>query len=166
MNYDDVSIWVIDSSALIDAKKIISVSNQWKAFKKLEQMAMNGNIALPRQVINEVSRITHPDLPGAWAVGIRGLLRYPLDADHQHLDHVMKTAGEVVDTNKMHEDADPWVLALACQLQSTGSIVCVVTVDTVDRNHISMTTACELLSLNWCSAREFLNPCGIDVLKE
>ena len=166
MNYDDISIWVIDSSALIDAKRIISVSNQWNAFKKLEQMAIDGNIALPRQVINEVSRITHPDLPGAWAVGIRRLLRHPLDADHQHLDHVVKTAGEVVDTNKMNEDADPWVLALARQLQSIGSIVCVVTVDTVDRNRISMATACNLLGLNWCSARDFLNHCGIDVLQD
>ena len=166
MNYDDVSVWVIDSSALIKAKSIISVHNQWKAFKHLEQMVIEGQIALPRQVIKEVSEITHPDLPGAWAAGVRGLLQHTMDADYECLAHVMAIAGEVVDVNKAREDADPWVLALARQLQKPCSAVCVVIEDIVDRKRISMKTACELLSLNWCSVREFLNHCGIDVLKE
>ena len=165
MNYDDVSVWIIDSSALIKAKSIISIHKQWKAFKHLEQMVIEGQIALPRQVITEVSEITRPDLPGAWATGVRGLLQHTMDADYEHLAHVMKLAGKVVDVKKTREDADPWVLALARQLQETCSVVCVVTVDTVDRNRISMATACELLNLNWCSAREFLNQCGIDVLQ-
>lgn len=65
MHADEVGVWVLDSSALIDAKTILKVGSQWAAFKQLEQMVLNGQIALPRQVVNEVSKIAHPDLPGA-----------------------------------------------------------------------------------------------------
>ena len=57
MNPDDIDIWIVDSSALIATKSIVSVTNQWDAFKHLEQMVQNGQIAMPRQVINEVSKI-------------------------------------------------------------------------------------------------------------
>ncbi len=70
MNPDEVDVWIIDSSALIKAKAIVAVNNQWAAFKRLEQMVILGRIALPRQVINELSEIAHLDLPGAWAPGI------------------------------------------------------------------------------------------------
>ncbi|MCQ3804410.1 MAG: hypothetical protein OXC98_06250 [bacterium] len=78
----------------------MSVSKQWDAFKHLEKMVLEGRIALPRQVINEMTEIAHPYLPGAWAPGVRGLLQHPLDAGYNHLSRVMRVAGDVVDANK------------------------------------------------------------------
>lgn len=69
MNLTDVQVWVIDSSALIRAKYVISISNQWGAFKRLEQMVLKGRIAMPRQMIKEITEVTHLDMPGAWAKG-------------------------------------------------------------------------------------------------
>ncbi len=108
MNPDDIDVWIVDSSALIETKTVVSVANQWKTFKRLEQMVRDGQIAMPRQVINEVSELSHPDLPGAWAPGVRGSLRHPLDVHHSHLREVMSVAGDVVDVNKAGEErADP-----------------------------------------------------------
>ena len=167
MNLDDVGVWVIDSSALIKAKRIVSLSNQWSAFKHLEQLAVDGQIALPRQVIKEMGRISHPDLPGAWATGIRELLQHPVDAGYGHLGTVMSFAADVVmDVNKDSEDADPWVLALALRLKDEGHSVCVVTEDVIDRISISIATACKRLSVDWCGIRTFLSHCGIPLLKE
>ena len=167
MNLDDVSIWVIDSSALIEAKSIVSISNQWNAFRYLERMVADGKIALPRHVISEVSEITHPDMPGAWASGVRDLLQHPLQADYDYLARVMSVAGDVVDANKTREDADPWVLALALQLQETTLFkICIVTEDTVDRHRISMVTACSRLQLEWCRVRDFLGHCSIEMRRE
>ena len=166
MNLDDVEVWILDSSALIEAKTIVSVSNQWDAFKHLEQMVVDGRIALPRQVINEMSAIAYPDLPGAWAPGVRGLLRHPLDAGYDHISKVMSVAGDVVDANKPSEDADPWVLALALHLKGDGHTVCIVTEDMVDRTRISIATACGRLTIDWCPMRMFLGHCGIALLKE
>ena len=165
MNRGDVSVWVIDSSALIESKLIVSVSKQWDAFKGLEQMVVNGKIAMPRQVIKEVSELTHPDMPGAWASGVRGLLQHPLDADYDQITHVMNVAGDVVDANKPDEDADPYVLALARQLDKAGLKVRIVTEDRVDHDHISIVTACSRLGLEPpCSVRDFFNHCGIETL--
>lgn len=140
MNLDDIDVWIVDSSALIATKTIVSVANQWDAFKHLEQMVRDGQIAMPRQVINEVSELSHPDLPGAWVPGVRGNLQHPLDVHHSHLREVMSVAGDVVDVYKTGEDADPYVLALARQLKGSGHTVCIVTEDTVDRNRISIAT--------------------------
>ena len=161
MNPDDVDVWVVDSSALIDTKKIVSVTKQWDAFKHLEQMVRDGKIAMPRQVINELQIIAHPDVPGAWASGVRGQFRHPLDVDLSHLDTVLLIAGDVVDVTKTTEDADPYVVALAVQLRDDGLKVCVVTEDTVDKISISIATACKRLMINHCGVRTFLAACGI-----
>lgn len=166
MNPDDVDVWIIDSSALIEAKTIVSVTNQWDAFKYLEQMVRNGQIAMPRQVIKEMSEIAYPDLPGAWAPGVRGSLQHPLDADYSHVRDVLSVAGDVVDVNKAGEDADPYVLALARHLESNGHAVCIVTEDTVDRIRSSIATACRRLKIDYCRVRDFLDQCGIPLLKE
>ena len=166
MNPDEVDVWIVDSSALIKAKTIVAVNNQWASFKHLEQMVIEGRIALPRQVIKEMSEIAHPDLPGAWAPGVRGSLQHPLDAGYDYISHVMSVAGDVVDVNKASEDADPWVLALALHIREDGYAVCIVTEDVVDRNRISIATACSRLNIDWCQVRGFFEHCGIAVLKE
>ncbi len=156
---------MLDSSSLIRTKEIVTVSNQWAAFKHLEEMVHAGQIAMPRQVINEMSEIAHPDLPGAWAPGMRSNLQHPLDVDFEDLGHVMQVASDVVDVNKSTEDADPYVLALAYGLQRQGTSTCIVSDDIVDRNRISIATACDRLTLNRVRVRDFLGHCGIATTK-
>lgn len=91
----------------------------------------------------------------------------PLQADYDYLARVMSVAGDVVDANQTREDADPWVLALALQLQETTLFkICIVTEDTVDRHRISMVTACSRLQLEWCRVRDFLGHCSIEMRRE
>lgn len=166
MDLDEVEVWVLDSSALIEMKQIVSVSNQWDAFKQLEQMVIDGQIAMPRQVIKEVKEVTHPDMPGAWAPGVRKQLQHPLDAGFSCIRKVMSEAGDILDVNKAGDDADPWVVALALHLKEGGHSVCVVTKDVVDRKGISIATGCDRLQVDWCHVRPFLAHCGIPLLKE
>lgn len=156
-------IWVLDSSALVNFKDDIPVQRQWQAFKRLEEMVTGGEIALPRKVIKEVSEIAHPDLPGAWAPGMRGLLKHPVDADDRVLRYVMERAKNVVDPDDPRDDADPHVLALALQLQAPGRKAIVVTNDEKDRlpNKIALTTACGILGVRSVSGRAFLAEVGI-----
>jgi rRNA maturation endonuclease Nob1 len=154
-------VWVLDTSALIEAKLALPVSDQWAAFKRLEELVVEGRIAMPRHVIKEVSEIAHPDLPGAWAPGVRRHLVHPLEPDWEHLAEVMRVAGDVVDPNKTEEDADPYVLALALHLRAAGLLVIVVTEESIDRIRIAMTTACARLHLRSCDVRAFLGQLGI-----
>ena len=158
-------VWILDTSCLVEAKLAVSVADQWKAFKLLEDKVRSGEIAMPRHVIREISEIDHPDLPGAWAPGVRDVQLHPLDPSWDCVQRVMAEAGDVVDPNKTKEDADPYVIALALHLQGDGLGVSVVTEDCVDRSRIAVTTACDRLSIPHCSTREFLNELGIKTKK-
>lgn len=158
-------VWILDTSALVEAKFALSVADQWQTFKLLEYMVRAGTVAMPRLVIREISEIAHPDLPGAWAPGVRDIQQHPLDPEWEHVQRVMAEAGDVIDPNKAKEDADPYVLALALQLVGQGHDVCVVTEDRVDRNRIAVTTACDRLSIPHCSVRDFLGGLGVKTKK-
>jgi len=152
---DKSTVWVLDSSALI-AMKTIPVSDQWQVFRQMEDMVTEGEIALPRQVINELKEIAHPDVPGVWAAGMRRSVRHPQDADPHDVRHVMSVAGEVVDHSKRTEDADPYVVALALTLGREGHVVCIVSDDAVDHPpRISLVTACARLELPVRHPRSF-----------
>lgn len=158
-------VWILDTSALVEAESALSVADQWQTFKLLEDMVRVGTVAMPRLVIREISRIAHPDLPGAWASGVRAIQQHPLDPEWEHVQRVMAEAGDVVDPNKTKDDADPYVLALALQLVQHGHDVCVVTEDRVDRNRIAVTTACDHLGIAHCSVRDFLGGLGVKAKK-
>jgi rRNA maturation endonuclease Nob1 len=158
-------VWILDTSALVEAKSALSVADQWQTFKLLEDMVRAGTVAMPRLVIREISEIAHPDLPGAWAPGVRDIQQHPLDPEWEHVRRVMADAGDVVDPNKTKEDADPYVLALALQLLEQERDVCVVTEDRVDRNRIAVTTACDRFGIPHCSVRDFLGGLGVKTKK-
>jgi len=161
-------VWVLDTSAIVDFKALIALPDQWEAFKALEGSVTAGEIAMPRQVLAEAGELTHPDLPGTWASGIRGQLQYPLDVAYEHVQRVMEAAGDVVDSSKTSEDADPYVVALALQLRDAGLDAVVVTSDVVDRLpiKIAMTTACDRLGIPHATPREFLTASGVKVKPE
>jgi hypothetical protein len=158
-------VWVLDTSAIVDFKSLIALSDQWDAFKGLEERVIAGEIAMPRQVLNGGAELTHPDLPGTWATGIRGQLQHPLDVHFDQIQRVMAEAGEVTDPNKTTEDADPYVVALALQLREAGLDAIVVTSAAVDRLplKIAMTTACNRLGVPHASPRDFLIAAGVKV---
>lgn len=165
MTSDKSTVWILDSSALIEMKTV-AVRDQWHVFRRMEDMVCDGEVALPRQVINELREVAHPDVPGVWASGMRRSLRHPQDADHHDLRRVMSDAGEVVDSSKRTDDADPHVLALALTLSNTGHAVCVVAEDVVDRQRLSIATACKRLGLPLAASAEFLDRSGLVPLKK
>ena len=158
-------VCVLDTSALVDFKSLIPVSEQWSAFKTMEQMVLDGSIAMPRQVLTEASEVAHPDMPGAWAAGQRKLLVHPLDAAvDPYVKHVMSVAGDVVEAGKDAEEADPYVVALALEIANAGYEVCVVTSDRVDHGQIkiALATACDRLGVKVSSPPDFLtSKCGV-----
>ncbi len=162
---DEGPVWILDTSALVNFKVLISASEQWGAFRELERLVEQGRIAMPRQVIKEASEITHPDVPGAWAAGVRNRVLHPLDRIMNTFERVMLEAGDVLDPSKATEDADPYLLALALQIGATGRQAVVVTDDEVDRMpiRISMVTACSRLGLQRLDSRAFLTACGISI---
>ena len=156
-------VWILDTSALIEFKRLLPVPEQWNAFVRLGHLVENGRIAMPSQVLTEATRVSHPDVPGAWAAAMRGRLQHTLDPDYDFVQLVMQKAGDVVDLNRTTEDADPYVVALALHTRERGFDVVVVTADVVDRLpiRISLATACARLNLDTTTPEGFLAATGI-----
>jgi hypothetical protein len=150
-------VWVLDTGCLIELKRV-PIAFQWELFRRLEDMVAHAAIAMPRQVIKEASAIAFPDVPGAWAKGVEGKLRHPIDVDYDILGEVMEAAGDVIEDDSASDPADPYVLTLALQLQRGEISVTVVSDDIVDRLplKISMDTACRRLKLPRIGTPEFL----------
>ena len=167
---NDVTVWLLDSSSLIRTKLIINLREQWSTFRVLEDMAKNEQIAMPKQVINEVSRVRHPDIPGAWVVGVENYLEHPVNVDHRILSIIKSQCPDLADPRKEIDDADPYVVALAYQLQEQKEIPCIVTEDKVDRivtegqvdrKIQSIVSACKQLKLKYTYTRDFLTHLNI-----
>ncbi|MXZ31140.1 MAG: DUF4411 family protein [Acidimicrobiia bacterium] len=154
---------MLDTSALIEFKRLLPIPEQWNAFVRLGSLVENGRIAMPRQVLAEATTVSHPDVPGAWAAAMRRRLRHTLDPDYHFVRLVMEAAGDVVDPNKTTDDADPYVVALALHTREQGFDVVVVTADVVDRppRRISLATACARLNVEVANPTEFLVAAGI-----
>lgn len=149
-------VFILDANALIDMKAL-PVTRQWDFFLDLEARVKAGEIAIPLHVIREVSRVPHPDMPGAWAKGMEKRTVYVLEADPHHVARVMSETPDVLDVDADTEQADPYVIALALHLTSDGHHAIVVTKDKKDRPpRISVRTACARLGVDCVSLEDFL----------
>ena len=137
---------VFDTSALIEAKTMISARRQWRFFEILKEMVQRGEVCFPPEVKNELQVGKHIDTPEAWALDVWRAVRCP--APHVNtLAHVMQVAGDVVDEGLEREQADPYVLAQALEMRGLGARV--ITEDRTDRLpiKIALTTACDRLEI-------------------
>lgn len=158
----DAAVWLLDSSSIINLKRLIPKGDQWDAFKALEEKVHDGTIAFPRHVIREVSEIDHPDVPGVWVHAMRTHVQYGIDPDDDYVREVMNVAGDVVETNSLTDEADPYLLAMALELRRRMTVK-IVTDDVVDRMplRIAISTACGRLAIPWCTTHDFLQHFGL-----
>lgn len=117
----------------------------------------NGTHRFPRQVVREISAIRFPDASGAWLVGVAPLMTYPQPGD-ETLARVLTSAPDMLDPDAEREPADPYVVAMALELQGrAASEVFVVSRDKIDRpGSTSVVTACGLLGLRARGVDEFI----------
>ena len=87
---------------------------------------------------------------------MRTLLNHRMDDTYDAISRVMAIVPTVVDYHKPEEDADPWVLAKALQIQDCGHEACIVTEDVIDRDSMSIATAADTLHLKHCRLCTFL----------
>lgn len=150
------NVWVLDASALIRMKNVVPGGKQWDTFKKLETMVEDGHVAFPRQVLKEGS---HPDVPGAWIQGVATACVHSLDADVNNVAAVMAGTVNLVDPHAEGDPADPYVVALAMDIQAgdTDVNVTVATNDHVQHHgNDSVASACDKFGVAHTTVEDFL----------
>ncbi|OGJ84125.1 hypothetical protein A2529_05055 [Candidatus Peribacteria bacterium RIFOXYD2_FULL_58_15] len=76
----------------------------------IEKMIQDGEAAVPKEVLTELSR--KDDGAHEWAKKCK--LEHPIDANQTRIvSEIMRDFPKLVDTKKMGEQADPFVIALA-----------------------------------------------------
>lgn len=158
---DDTNIWIVDASSLIEIKKNFELTTQQEAFKLLEDMVFKGQIAIPNQVIKEICQYKTPDTVSHWVQKIKPKLKYSSKVEPKFVKMIQEEYTNFSDPDKEIDDADPYVVALACQLRDQGKIPCVVTEDIVDRKTKAIFSVCTEEKINCIDIREFLSRLGV-----
>lgn len=161
---DNKTISVIDTSSIIQVRRIIQKKDQKMVFAALTKIVQQGRLVYPVEVVSELERYTNndsanPDLPYVWAKNnkkaatangsqfeqLRAILAHP-------------QVRRIMDPDKTGiDEADPHVLALAMRLKETGYDVTVLTEEIKDRpDKLSMGTACGHLKLYRLPIEAFL----------
>lgn len=131
---DDLRLWVVDSSSLIQVRQAgISQARQGVVFRKLQQMAEAGRLVFPPQVRQELEWV-EADYPNdqalAWVRRVRDMAERA--ADLGTVQRVLARAPQLIDAASTRDAADPYVVALALDSESLGG-VSILSDDRVDR---------------------------------
>lgn len=157
---------VLDTSAIVEAKRAIAAERQWEFFERLKELVVDGQIYFPKDVPDELRQERHHDTPETWALNVYANMDLTYEPGVDAVAEVMQRAGNVVEKDAEGEQADPYVLAQALEFRRRGLDldIVVVTEDRVNRMpiKIDMATACEQLGIASITLEEYMAEIGFD----
>lgn len=165
-------VWVIDTSAILQVRRMYDPdvpethhrrhrdkSYCVQVLQHLTQLVADGHLVFPKQVRDELHKPASNDLASQWVHHCAPLRRHNEPAQAS-LRHLLSQFPNLVDYRKSMDDADPYVVAQAIELQSAAILAAVVTEDRRDRRSTSITTACRGLGIPCIDTLQFLSDCG------
>jgi hypothetical protein len=113
-------VWVVDTSSLLGVRETFGRSRESKLLSRLSELAAENAVVFPPEVLDELERgaLSEPDPPLVWARNNRG--NAEKKASLETVRAVLRLVPDVLDPDIPHEQADPYVLALALDLQGLG----------------------------------------------
>ena len=142
---------VIDSSSLIAIKSTIPIPKRADLYRALSAMAIEGRLAVPPQVVDEMKRGAKAKLKDEaldWLLSVEQRIVVVPGLDF--VKTVIERVGDVVDhaQDSGEDNADPYVIAVAMSLRDQGQKVRIVTEDRRDRLKLSLTTAASVFDVS------------------
>ena len=155
---------VLDTSAIVEAKRAIAAERQWEFFERLKYRVLDGQIYFPKAVPDELRQERHHDTPETWALNVYANMDLTYEPWVDAVAEVMQRAGDVVEKDAEREPADPYVLAQALEFRRRGLDIVIVTEDRVNRMplKIDMRMACDRLGIAWIALDEYMAEIGFD----
>jgi len=144
------NIYVIDTSSLIRLNKENPLDVFPTVWKRLEELAKNGRLIAPREVLDEIVR--RDDQLKAWAKKQKGMFKEPTQSQTEQVRDILSKYPSIVNVDKLHS-ADPWVIALTLDLannpQKTLMTIkrIVVTEERLRGNQITIPFVCQQYSI-------------------
>ncbi|MBI4455275.1 MAG: DUF4411 family protein [Acidobacteria bacterium] len=145
------AVAVIDTSSIIEIRRSVQNARKQDVFDELARLAGAGELYFPKEVLKELKRAADPSNPDqqfAWARKVEAsATSFPVP--FETVREVLAAVPRVIDPDKQGADeADPYILALAIELQKVGKKVVVVTEETRETpTKMSLRTAAGILGL-------------------
>jgi Domain of unknown function (DUF4411) len=162
VNMAQALIWVIDTSSIIAVRRLgLDNSRKSRVFGHMGELVLSGRLVYPKEVVEELERFVDPRSPDEqfkWARTheAKACARAPT---LERVKEVLEKVSSVLDPDKDSgvEEADPYILAMACQLLAEGNDVRLVTEEKADTpRKMSLNTAAGLLRLPSVPLKAFL----------
>ena len=161
-------VWVIDTSSINLVFRDRPPADQSKAAALLTRLVQAGQLVFPPQVVEEMKRYAPakkfgPHPPLRWALSVQATACSAPALDTVKND-VLSKVPDVVDYQKPSpgDDADPYVLGLALELQRSGRTVRVITEETRKRpDKLALSTAAGVLGIAAVTLPAFLKTQGL-----
>jgi hypothetical protein len=161
-------VWVIDTSSINEVFRNRPQPDQTKAVALLTQLVHAGQLVFPPQVIGEMKRYAPaqkvgPHPPLQWALSVESVAS-SAPAYEVVKNDVLSKVPDVLDSEKPAtvDEADPYVLGLALELQRAGRSVRVITEERRNRpDKMALSTAAGVLGLPAVTLAAFLKTQGL-----
>lgn len=155
-----ILLWILDTNAALDFKRydLVPLDQQWEFWDYLLGIVREGNLIFPAQVRKELadpSKIKHPDMPSGWAAQAWKEMEHRHPLGDEDVKEIIDRYPNLIDPKKEKDEADPYVVALALDLdrKRAGYEVCVVLADEGDK---ALRAACEGFGIPVVGASEFV----------
>lgn len=156
-------VWVIDSSSIIAVREQYGRAKESQAFAVLAAMVASAELLWPPEVSREVEAVGNPDLAAHWVRARRSTAERTASFDT--VKAVLARSPLLVDVHAQHEQADPYVVALALDLMSGDLFAPSTTIITEDRRDkpmkLSLATAAGLHRIPTVPLVPFLTSRGV-----
>lgn len=159
----DETIYVADTSALIEIQRKYPNDVFELLWKNLSKLADKERIISPKQVLEEINRFAKEDYLKKWAADHRKIFKEPTPAQILKIKEILSQYPRLINPASEHEQADPYVIALALcgeiQTKLFRNIRVVVTEESfVQQNKIPF--VCSKLSVQCVNTLEFFRQEG------
>ncbi len=111
-------LYVIDTSALIDLRLHYRLRSFPRLWQRFADLVAQGRLVAPEEVSHELGR--YDDELRRWAVGLPGMFQAPNAQAMVYLARVVASCPGIVHLSERY-NADPWVVALALELNERES---------------------------------------------
>ena len=160
MATDDV-LAIIDTSSIVEIRRSIANTRKRGIFDALATLAENHKLYFPKEVLRELERVAdplNPDQQFAWAKRVAEAATN-VTVPFETVREVLALVPRVIDPDRQGSDeADPYILALAIELQKKEKRVLVVTEERHDTpTKMSLRTAAGVLGLPSIPLMAFLD---------
>ena len=119
----DGTIFIADSSALIEIQQKYPHDVFGGLWKNLSGLAKNGRMVAPRHVFDEIKNYARDDYLKTWAAQHKDMFKEPTPAHYLKVKEILASFPHLINPKSEFEQADPYVIAMAVCMASQTTLV-------------------------------------------